>query len=103
MDFIFNKAELGEDWKESIIISFYKTADKTDCSNYGVISLLTNASSILSDVLLSKEVIGDHQCGFRSNGPTTDHLFCIRHVLDKKWEYNEECISYLYISREPMI
>jgi len=50
----------------------------------------------LSNILLSRlipyaeEVIGDHQCGFRRNKSTTDHIFCIRQILEKKWEYNEE-------------
>ena len=51
---------------------------------------------ILSNILLSrlipyaKEIIGDHQCGFRRNRSTIDHIFCIRQILEKKWEYNEE-------------
>jgi len=51
---------------------------------------------ILSNVLLSrlipyaKEIIGDLQCGFRHNNSTTDHIFCIRQILEKKWEYNED-------------
>ena len=51
---------------------------------------------ISSNILLSrlipyaKEIIGDHQCGFRRNRPTIDHIFCIRQILEKKWEYNEE-------------
>ena len=50
---------------------------------------------ILSNILLSRlttyteEIIGDHQCGFRRNGSITDHIFCIRQILEKKWEYNE--------------
>jgi len=36
------------------------------------------------------EIIGDHQCGFRRNRSTIDHIFCIRQILEKKWEYNEE-------------
>ena len=50
---------------------------------------------ILSNILLSrlipyaKEIIGDHQCGFRRNSLTIDHIFCIRQILEKKWEYNE--------------
>ena len=50
---------------------------------------------ILSNILLSRlipyaeEVTGDHQCGFRRNRSTTDHIFCIRQILEKKWEYNE--------------
>jgi hypothetical protein len=35
------------------------------------------------------EIIGDHECGFRHNRSTTDQIFCIRQILDKKWEYNE--------------
>jgi len=39
----------------------------------------------------AKEIIGDHQCGFRRNRSTIDHIFCIRQILKKKkWEYNEE-------------
>jgi hypothetical protein len=37
----------------------------------------------------SEEIIGDHQCGFRRNRSTTDHIFSIRQILEKKWEYNE--------------
>ena len=32
---------------------------------------------------------GDHQCGFRRNKSTTDHIFCICQILEKKWEHNE--------------
>ena len=31
---IWNKEELPEEWKESIIISIYKQGDKIGCSNY---------------------------------------------------------------------
>ena len=31
---IWNKEELPEEWKESIIVPIYKKSDKTDCSNY---------------------------------------------------------------------
>jgi len=50
---------------------------------------------ILSTILLSRltpytgEIIVDHQCGFRRNSSTTDHIFCIRPVLEKKWELCE--------------
>jgi sorting nexin-29 len=37
----------------------------------------------------AEEIIGDHQCGFQSNGSTTDHVFCIRQILEKKWEHNK--------------
>jgi hypothetical protein len=51
-------------------------------------------TKILSNILLARltpyvnEVIGDHQCGFRRNRSTTDQIFYIRQILEKKWEYN---------------
>jgi hypothetical protein len=91
-----NKEELPEEErKESIIVPIYKKGDKTNSNNYRGISLLPTAYKILSNILLSRlipyaeEIIGDHQCGFRRNSSTTDHMFCIRQILEKKWEYNE--------------
>jgi hypothetical protein len=37
---VWNKEELPGQWKESIIVPFYKKGDKTDCINYQRISLL---------------------------------------------------------------
>ena len=57
---------------------------------------MQTAYKILSNILLSrltpyaKEIIGDHQCGFRRNRSSIAHIFCIRQILEKKWEYNEE-------------
>ena len=67
---IWNKEELPEEWKESIIVPFYKKGDETDCSSYRGISLLPTTYKILSNTLLSRltpyaeEIVGDHQCGF---------------------------------------
>jgi len=39
---IWNKEELSEDWKETIIVSIYKKGDKIDCINYrGICQLHT--------------------------------------------------------------
>jgi len=49
----------------------------------------------LYNILLSrlipyaKEIIGDHQCDFRRNRSTLDQIFCIRQILEKKWENKE--------------
>jgi len=37
----------------------------------------------------SEEITGDHQRGFQRNRSTTNHIFCIRQILEKKWEFNE--------------
>jgi hypothetical protein len=77
-----------------LLFQFTKRGDKTDWNNYRGISLLSTSYKILSNILsrLSPyidEIIGDHQCGFRHNRSTTDQIFCIRQILEKKWEYNE--------------
>jgi hypothetical protein len=99
---IWNKEELPEEWMESVIVPIYKESDATDCSNYRGISLLSTAYKILSNILLSRltpyaeEITGDHQCGFRRDRSTTDHIFSIRQMLEKKWEYNE-AVHQLFI------
>jgi hypothetical protein len=51
---IWNKEELPQKWKESVIVPIYKKGDKTDCNNYGGISLLSTAYKILSNILLAR-------------------------------------------------
>ena len=102
---IWNKDRMPEEWKEWIIVPIYKKGDKTDCNNYRCISLLPTTCKILSNILLStlssytEEIIGDHQCGFRRNRSTTDRMFCIRQILEKKWEFNE-AVHQLFIDFE---
>jgi hypothetical protein len=68
---------------------------KTDCNNYHGISLLSTSYKILSNILLSRlgpyidKITGDHQCGFQHNRSTTDQIFCICQILEKKREYSE--------------
>jgi hypothetical protein len=98
---IWNKEELPHQWKESIVVPVHKKGDKADCSNYRGISLLSTSYKILSNILLARptpyaeKIIGDHQCGFRHNRSTTDQIFCIRQMLEKKWEYNGTVHIYL--------
>ena len=100
---LWNNELLPEERKESIIVLIYKKGDEADCSNYRGISRLSSTNKILSNILLSKltsyseEIIGGHQCGFRRNTSATDHIFCIRQMLEKKWEYNET-VHQLFIN-----
>jgi len=84
-------------------LPIYRKSDKTNCSNYRGISLLPNTYKILSNILLSRltpyaeEIIGDHKCGFQHNSSNADRIFCIRQILEKKWEYkavHQLCIDF---------
>jgi hypothetical protein len=84
-------------------MSIHKKGDKTDCSNYHGMSLLSTSYKILLNILLSwlspyiHEIIGDHQHGFENNRSTIVQSFCIRQILEKKWEY-KETVHQLFIS-----
>jgi len=99
---VWNKEELPEEWKESVIVPLNKKGDKTDYSNYRGISLLSTTYKILSNILLSnltpyaEEIIGDHLCGFQHKRSATDHIFSIHQILEKKWEYNK-AVHQLFI------
>jgi hypothetical protein len=58
---IWNKEEVSDQWKGSIILTIHKMGNKTDCNNYRGISLL----------------------------PTSYKILNIRQILERKWEYNE--------------
>jgi hypothetical protein len=68
----------------------HKKRDKTDCSNYRGMLLLSTTYKIVSSVLLSRltphvaEIIEGHQCGFQHNPSTTDQIFCIHLIMEKK-------------------
>jgi hypothetical protein len=74
--------------------------DKNDCNNYRGISLLPTAYTILSNIVLAKltpystEVIGDHEYGFRRNISTTDQIFYIRHILEKKLKTSGKSMTH---------
>ena len=56
--YIWNKEELPEEWKESIIVPIYKKGDKTDFNNYRGILLLSTTYKMLSNILLSIRNVG---------------------------------------------
>jgi hypothetical protein len=70
MHSIWNKKELPQQWKESIIVTISKKGDKSDYINYEEILLLSTTYKTLSSIFLLRlspylyEITGDHQCGF---------------------------------------
>jgi hypothetical protein len=86
--------EFPDHWKEFIIVPIYKGGNKTDCSNYHGISLLSTIYKILSNNLFPKlsqyvdKIIGDHR-EFWCSRSTSDKILCIHQILEKKWKYKE--------------
>jgi len=65
--------------------------DRKNCNNYRDISILSTTYTILFNILLSnvtlyaEEILGYHQYWFELNISTSDHIICIRQILEKKW------------------
>jgi hypothetical protein len=69
---------------------------------------LSATYKILPTTLLSRltpyaeDNIGGHQYVFRCNISIIDHIFCIRKILEKKWEYTES-LHQLFMDLKLMI
>ena len=90
---IWTQHKIPEDWSIGIIHPIHKKGDKLECSNYRAITLLNVTYKVLSGILYNilaeyVEEILDYQCGFRTNRSTSDHIFTIRQIQEKAYEYN---------------
>ena len=92
----WEQEKLPRDLRNAVIVTLYKNkGEKSDCSNYQRITLLSIAGKIFARVLLNRLVpiiAEDHlpetQCGFRANRGTTDMVFVLRKLQKKCREQN---------------
>jgi hypothetical protein len=102
---IWNKDELLEEWKESIIVSIYKKGDKTECSNYRGMLVLSAAYNNLSNIPLSK--LTPYAEKITEDFDVIGQLLIIYskfvEQLRKNWNSTKPRLSYLCTSRNPMI
>ncbi|KAL4089381.1 hypothetical protein QTP88_024427 [Uroleucon formosanum] len=93
---IWNTNRIPEDWKTAVICPIYKKGDPMDTSNYRGIALLDSCYKILSLALLrrlevySKDLIGDYQSGFVRGKSTSNHIFTIRQMREKFYEFGKD-------------
>jgi hypothetical protein len=98
---IWNKEELPEKWKESVIVPIYKKGDKTDCSNYWGISLLPTTYKILSNILVwrltphAEKLLGIIGVDFDVTGQLPIIYSAFLKYLRKNGNTMRQCISYL--------
>ena len=92
----WSKGEVPGDLCDAVIVSLHKNkGEKSDCSNYRGVTLLSTAGKILARVLLDRlipaiaeDVLPESQCGFRANRGTTDMIFVLRQIQEKCREQN---------------
>ena len=86
---IWRDEKMSDDWKVGLIVPLFKKDDKMKYENYRGITLLNVAYKILSSIVLerleeySEEILGEYQCGYRTQRGTTDHIFVERQILEK--------------------
>jgi hypothetical protein len=99
---IWSDEKLPEEWKTGVICPIFKKGCKLDCANYRGISLLPTAYKVFSLILaerlqpLMEDFLHPYQAGFRRGMSTTDQIFCIRQLIQKSYEMNEET-DHLFI------
>ena len=86
----WEQRKLPRGLRDAVIVTLYKNkGEKSDCSNYGGITLISIVGKIFARVLLNSLVpiiAEDHlletQCGFRANRETTDMVFVLRQLQE---------------------
>ena len=82
---------LPQDLRDAVIVSLYKNkGEKSDCSNYRGITLISIAGKFLARVLLNRltptialENTPECLCGFMSNRGAVDMIFVLRQIQEK--------------------
>lgn len=94
IDVIWRSEKMPDEWKTALITPILKKNDPLICDNYRGISLLNVTYKIFSLLLLKRILpyteaeIGDYQSGFRQGRSTLDHIFTLRQISEKAWEFN---------------
>ena len=87
---IWHTGQWPEDWTSSVFITIPKKGDLTVCDNYRTIALISHASKILLSIILKRMEeklnveIPEEQAGFRKGRGTSDQIFNLQMLLQKK-------------------
>ena len=99
-EMIWERDEVPQDWKESLIVKIPKKGDLSKCGNWRGISLLSVPSKILGRIIIDRirdgvdNPLRKEQAGFRKNRGTTEQIFILRNIVEQSIEWN----ASLYIN-----
>jgi hypothetical protein len=91
--------EIPQDWRESVLLPFFKKGDKSLCSNYRGISLIDVAGKIFAVLLLNRfqnirdERTRENQAGFRPGRGCVDQIFSLRRILEHRSRYQQPTVT----------
>ena len=100
MQGIYEQEKIPTEWRDSVIIPIYKEkGDIQDCGNYRGIKLMSHTMNIWERIidrrLREETTIGDEQFGFMPGRGTTDAIFAVRQLMEKRRENRKDYIWYL--------
>ena len=84
-----------QDWKRSVFIPIPKKGNAKECSNYGIIALISHASKVILKILKARlqqyvnQESPDTQVGFRKGRGTRDQIANIHWIIEKAREFQK--------------
>ena len=98
---------MPDEWRMSVLVPLYKgKGDIKECGNYRGIKLMSHIIKLWERIIearIKKEVtIAEQQFGFMSGRSTTDAIFCLRMLLEKRTEGQKQCTVPLLTWRKHM-
>ena len=87
---IWQTGEWPTPWTQSLIITLPKKGNLQQCQNYRTISLIRHPSKVILKIILNrlkppvKKIIAEEQAGFRVGSSTTEQIFNLRILCEKK-------------------
>ena len=97
-----------QDWKRSVFIPIPKKSSGKECSNYCIISLISQASKVMLKILQARlqqyvnHELPDVQAGFRKGRGTRDQIASIRWIVKKARSSKNIYISALLSMPKPL-
>ena len=86
----FESGVVPEDWRSAVIVPLYKgIGDRTECSNYRGIRLLSVGGKIYAGILVDRVsrmiegLIDDEQGGFRAGKECVNQIFTLKQIGEK--------------------
>ena len=84
-----------QDWKRPVFILIPKKGNVKECSNYGTVALLSQASKVMIKILQARlqqcmnQEPPDVQAGFRKGPRTRDQIASILWIMEKAKEFQK--------------
>ena len=98
----FRKQQWPQDWKRSVFIPIPKKGNVKECSNYGMIALISHASKVMLKMFQAKpqqdvnHKLLDVQAGFKKGRGTRDQIANIHWIIVKAREFQKKHLFLHY-------